>query len=170
MSLPFRLAAIFLLALPLSPAPAAADPGDPAGWSTVVDRRGRAFLIHTETAGGPRLFRLSCLTDVDLVGVMAKLPGLAVAAVARLDLASGGARHSFTGEVADEAPDGGIAFRADVDADAKGRRVIEKSLVSVLDGPGPLIATVGAASLSLPVAGLAEPAKRFRAVCFGRRG
>jgi hypothetical protein len=165
-----RLAAASLLALSLLPMPVAADPGDPAGWSTVLDRRGRAFLVYTEAVGGPRLFRLSCLTDVDLVGVMAKPPGLAVAAVERLDLVDGAARQSFTGEVADEANDGGLAFRADVDADAKGRRVIEKTLGPVLAGSGPLVVTVGSASLSLPVAGLAAPAKRFRSVCFGRGG
>lgn len=159
------LAAIAVLA---SAPPAAADP---TGWSVATDRRGRAFLNYVAKAGEPRLFMLGCLTDVDLVSVTARLPGLAVSsAPTRLDLVDGPARHRFDGAVTDEPDDGGVAFRAEIDADAPARRALGVALAPILDGPGPIVAGVGTASVSLPVAGLAGPAKRFREICFGRRG
>jgi hypothetical protein len=144
---------------------------DPTGWSVTTDRRGRAFLTWVAEPGAPRSLMLGCLTDVDLVSLTARLPGLAVTAgPTALDLADGTARHRFDGAVTDEPEDGGVAFRAEIDADAADRRTLAAALGPIFDGPGPIVATVGAVSLRLPVAGLAGPAKRFREICFGRRG
>ena len=49
----------------LAPAPAAADPGDKAGWSIGTDPRKRVFLHWVAKADGPRLLTVACLRDVD---------------------------------------------------------------------------------------------------------
>ncbi|TBW34052.1 hypothetical protein EYW49_18810 [Siculibacillus lacustris] len=163
-------AALFVAAGLAAPPPAAADPGDPAGWSLVGDARGRGFLVWTPQADAPRRLMLGCLRDVDLVTVTARLPGLvADARPHRLELAAGSARHGFDGAVADEPDDGGVAFRAEIDVDAAGRRALEAGLRPILEGPGPLGLTVESVAATVPVAGLAAPARRFRAICFGPR-
>lgn len=178
MSRPFAsaLTALGLLAGLLAASGARAEDGDPAGWSVATDPRHRAFLVATETAGGPRLLTIACLRDVDEFAIYAAgIPGLAtVDGPADLTLAVADAEFKLSGTV--EADGFGlVGFSGSRDLDAKSVKTLATELVPVLDAAGPIVVTVGtAAPIEIPLEdlpprkGIAGPLKTFVKVCFGR--
>lgn len=168
--------AIGCLALALPLAAPRADDGDPAGWSGATDPRRRAFLVATDTAGGPRLLTIACLRDADEFAIYASgLPGLAGATgAADLTLSAAGASFTLPGTV-DTDGFGLLGFSGYRDLDAAGLKAIARDLLPVLKAPGPLAVTVGsAARVEIPLAeapprkGIAAPLKTFEKTCFGR--
>ena len=41
-------------------------------------------------------------------------------------------------------------------------------MMPILTGKGPIVMSIGKEERKIPVAGLAEPLKRFNSICFGR--
>lgn len=166
------LAALLLgcLAGVVAPAPASADEGDPAGWSVRTDPRRRAFLVATETAGGPRLLTVACLRDVDTFAIYTgALPGLAErTGPADVVLSVADAEFTLTGTIEAE------GFSGERDLDTAGRKALARDLRRVLDAPGPVVVTVGdAPAIEIPLeplpprAGIAGPLATFAKICFG---
>lgn len=154
--------------------PAAADPGDPAGWSVSVDPRRRAFLKYVAEAGGPRLLVIGCLRDVDTMTVLSTgvrgLPEIGPGAALVLTVPD--AEWVVHGDIAPDG-DGAPSFTADLDTDAAARKKLAAELLPVLRAPGPIVLQVGNGDpVDLPLealrkrAGIAEPLRKFEAVCF----
>ena len=80
-------------------------------------------------------------------------------------LTNGQARYQTRGEIGFFT--GSLSFDSNTIVDAKMLRQIAEGLLPVLEGPGPIVVTLGPTKRDVPVAGLTEPLKRFRAACFG---
>jgi hypothetical protein len=165
------LAAAAVTALAGIMSPVAADKGDKQGWSLASDPRKRVFLKFVPANDGPRILLLGCLRDVDSFIVLSEQQlGVPDGRAATLALANGAARFVIEGKFeTDGAGVGQPGFAAEIDADGKALRQIGAKLLAVLQGKGPIVLTVGSTSRELPLAGLAEPLKGFRLVCFGQR-
>lgn len=167
-------AVLAILAGGLSTPSTRADDGDPAGWSVLTDPRGRAFLVATETAGGPRLLTVACLRDVDEVTVYAEVPGL-VAGHEGVALRLAVADADWDLVATADAIDGRVVATAEAADGAAARRALESRLTRILTAPGPLVVSAeGAGVVEIPLealpprAGVARPLARFRTICFGR--
>ena len=153
---------------------ARADDGDPAGWSVLTDPRRRAFLIATDTAGGPRLLTVACLRDVDEIALYATLAGLAPdRSGVGLSLSVADASLDATGST--DTIDGAVTLTVDLADGAAARKALAPRLKRLMTAPGPLVVAVdGAASVEIPLEdlpprrGIAGPWKTFDKVCFGR--
>ncbi len=154
----------------LFPAPAQADPGDPAGWFLNVDPRHRAFLTFTQEAGGPRLLMLACLRDAQTFTTLSVAVGpKELAKKAMLRLSSGSTVFEAEGEITTYLERS--AFISDADADDAAMRTIGLRLLPVLGGSGDLTLAIG--PVGAPTAravirrdGLAKVLPRFTEVCF----
>ena len=168
------LVGVLVAVPPVASTPARAEPGDPLGWSVAVDPRGRAFLKYVAENDGRRLLVLGCLRDVDSFTVLAELPAkVADRPGVALKLSVADASWSATGAVEASGLSGTPEFSADLDFDREAATKIAKPLLRVLTAPGPIVLQVGdsdAVELPLealpPHAGIAEPLKKFEAVCF----
>jgi hypothetical protein len=147
--------------------PAAANMGDRQGWSYLVDQQRRTLLIYAAAKDGPRSLTMACQHETfeilleDVGNVRTAVTG------SILTLANGAARYEAKGEIGFFAST--KSFDSNTIADAGTLRRIRDTLVPVLEGPGPLVLTLGSLKRELPVAGLAEPLKRFKTACFDSR-
>jgi hypothetical protein len=86
-----------------------------------------------------------------------------------LALANGAARYEVEGEIAADFQTNRPGFSSEFDIDAATLAALRLSLLPVFEGRGPIMLTVGRMSREIPVAGMAKPLARFKAVCFARR-
>lgn len=157
------------------PAPKAEE-GDRAGWSVATDPRRRAFLVATETAGGPRLLTIACLRDADSFAIYsAGVPGLAAGEGVELTLAVADAEYRLTGSADADRDTGVVGFSAESDIEGGARKKLARELLPVLKAPGPIVLTIGSAPpVEIPLedlpprAGIAGPLKTFEKICFGK--
>jgi hypothetical protein len=160
------IAPMLVLAI-VAAAPATANQGDKAGWSFVTDQQKRAVLIFVPTKDGPRSLTIGCLRASEIFEVLvedvakARTPVTGVA----LTLTNGQARFEARGEIGFFAST--KSFDSNAIADAATLRRIRDTLVPVLEGPGPIVLTLGSLTRELPVAGLADALKHFKPACFG---
>jgi hypothetical protein len=156
--------------------PAAAKRGDKQGWSLLSDRdagtkkraaRNRTLLIYTPAKDGLRILTFGCLRDAESFEIV--FEGFSEPRTSRtsvnLVLSNGHARYQTRGEIGFFT--GSLSFDSNTIIDAKTLRQIAEGLLPVLEGPGPIVVTLGPTKRDVPVAGIAEPLKRFRAACFG---
>jgi hypothetical protein len=156
--------------------PVAAKRGDKQGWSLLSDRdagtkkrpaRNRALLIYVPAKDGLRVLTFGCLRDAESFEIL--FEGFSEPRASRtsvtLILTNGQARYQTRGEIGFFT--GSLSFDSNTIVDAKVLRQIADGLLPVLEGPGPTVVTLGPTKRDVPVAGLAEPLKRFRAACFG---
>jgi hypothetical protein len=160
------IAPILALAIVAVP-PAAANQGDRAGWSFITDQQKRAVLIYVPVKDGPRSLTIGCLRASETFEVLiedvakARTPATGAA----LTLTNGAARFEAKGEVGFFAST--KSFDSNAIADAANLRRIRDTLMPVLEGPGPIVLTLGSLTRELPVAGLADALKHFKPACFG---
>src|SRR5262249_26233999 len=153
----------------VSPAPV--DEGDRRGWPLGPAPRKRFFLSFVPANDGPRLLVLECLRDIDSFIVLSEQDlGIGHGQAATLTLANGAARFVVDGKFEEDgAGVGRPGFASEIDADGKALQQIRSKLITVLEGKGPMVLSVGSTSRELPVAGLAKPLSGFKSVCFGQR-
>ena len=174
-----RLAAaavLGLLSVAVVPETPRADEGDRAGWSVATDPRRRAFLIATETAGGPRLLTIACLRDADGFAIYsAGVPGLKAGEGVELVLAVADAEYRLSGSADADRDTGVVGFSGESDIEGAARKKLARELLPVLKAPGPIVLTIGAAPpVEIPLedlpprAGIAGPLKTFEKICFGK--
>jgi hypothetical protein len=169
MQKPWRLA---ILALVLGIGlPALAAMAAPAGWSVSFDPRQRAFLSYSPVKDGPRALLLGCLRDVDMFTIASEgvADASSIGQKVTLTLTNGAARYAVDGEIASDPVGGTPSFSVDIDLDAQTTRQLRDGLFPVLEGKAPIELGIGAAHRELPLAGLADALKRFKATCFGRK-
>ncbi len=169
-------AALGLLGAVVGPETPRADEGDRAGWSVATDPRRRAFLVATETAGGPRLLTIACLRDADSFAIYsAGVPGLTAGEGVELVLAVADAEYRLTGSADPDRDTGVVGFAGEHDIEGAARKKLASELLPVLKAPGPIVLTIGGAPpVEIPLedlpprAGIAGPLKTFEKICFGR--
>jgi hypothetical protein len=140
----------------------------PAGWSVDIKPK-RAILTYAPEANGPRYLIVACLRDTEEIGVYSTgvgVPGKA-AAVA-LGMTNAGRKYSVRGEFGLDGMTGAPAFRYETNIDNRALSIFRSDFPPMLGGKGPLTITIGDKSQALPLAGVAEPLKKFNATCFGK--
>jgi hypothetical protein len=158
------VAAAGLLALGL-----AAGAQSKAGWTVDTSKPKRAILVYAAEDEGPRLLIVACMRDTEEIGIYST--GIATAsnkAVTALGMTNAGRRYTVRGDMGMDQITRQPAFRYETNIDSKALAIFRGDFMPMLNGKGPLTITIGEKSQQLPLAGVAEPLKRFSGVCFGR--
>jgi hypothetical protein len=140
----------------------------PAGWSVDVQPK-RAILSYAPEAGGPRNLIVACLRDSEEIGIYST--GIAAASgkpVVVLGLTNAGRKYSVRGDMGMDNLTNQPAFRYETNIDNRALGIFRAEFMPMLSGKGPLTVTVGDKSQQVPLAGVAEPLKKFSATCFGK--
>jgi hypothetical protein len=149
--------------------PVAANPGDKAGWTFQTDQQRRALLIYVPAKDATRYLTFACHRSAETFELLVEDVGNASTAVTAVPMAltNGKARYEAKGEIGYFAAT--KSFDSNMIVDATALRRIRDTLVPVLEGPGPVVLTLGSLKREMPVAGLADPLRRFVAACFDSR-
>jgi hypothetical protein len=160
----FLVAAVSFVA----PVSAASAQGIPAGWS-VDTKPKRAILTFAPEANGPRHLIVACLRDSDEIGIYSTGVGAPSGKpVVMLSMTNSGRRYSVRGEMGMDNITNQPAFRYETNIDSRALSIFRAEFLPILNGKGPLKLTIGEKSQDVPLAGVAEPLKKFNAACFGR--
>jgi hypothetical protein len=140
----------------------------PAGWSVDVKPK-RAIMSFAPEAGGPRYLIVACLRDTDEIGIYST--GIAPPSgkpVVVMGLTNAGRKYSVRGDMGMDNLTNQPAFRYETNIDSRALSIFRAEFMPMLSGKGPLTVTVGDKSQQVPLAGVAEPLKKFSATCFGK--
>lgn len=142
-----------------------------AGWSFDNSKPKQAILSYSAEDNGPRSLIVACLRDSEEIGVYST--GVATASVSKggimaMQLVNGGAKYTLRGEPGIDSATNQPAFRYETNIDSRALQLFRNDMMPILTGKGPIVITIGKEEKKIPVAGLAEPLKRFNSICFGR--
>jgi hypothetical protein len=140
----------------------------PAGWSVETKPKG-AILTYAPEKDGPRYLIVACLRDSEEIGIYSTGIGTPSSKpVTVMGLTNAGRKYSVRGDMGQDNINHQPAFRYETNIDARALSIFRAEFVPMLAGKGPLTVTVGDKSQQVPLAGVAEPLKKFSASCFGR--
>ena len=149
-------------------APAALAQDIPAGWSIDVKPK-RAILSYAPEKDGPRYLIVACLRDSDEIGLYsAGIGAPSSKPVTVMQLTNAGRKYSLRGDMGQDNISHQPAFRYETNIDARALSIFRAEFMPMLTGKGPLTVTIGDKSQQVPLAGVAEPLKKFSATCFGK--
>jgi hypothetical protein len=155
-------------------ADAAAAPAQdiPAGWSIDTSQPKRAVMSYAAETNGPRLLIVACMRDTEEFGMYST--GLMDGArphggILTMQLTTGGLKYTVRGEPGIDNANNQPAFSYETNIDARALGLVRAELMPLLQAKGPLTVTIGKNAKALPLAGIAEPLRKFSAVCFGGR-
>jgi len=140
----------------------------PAGWSVETKPKG-AILTYAAEKDGPRYLIVACLRDTDEIGVYST--GIGVPSnkpVVVMQLTNAGRKYSLRGDMGQDNINRQPAFRYETNIDARALSIFRAEFMPMLAGKGPLTVAVGDKSQQVPLAGVAEPLKKFSTSCFGK--
>jgi hypothetical protein len=141
-----------------------------AGWSLDVTKPKQAILSYAAEDKGPRLLIVACLRDTEEFGMYST--GLMAGAtphggILTMQLTTGGMKYTVRGEPGIDNATKEAAFSYETNIDSKALGMVRTELMPLLQSKGPLVVTIGKQDRKLPLEGIAEPLRRFSAVCFG---
>lgn len=140
----------------------------PAGWSVETKPKG-AILTYAPEKDGPRYLIVACLRDTDEIGIYSTGIGAASSKpVTVMGLTNAGRKYSVRGDMGQDNISHQPAFRYETNIDSRALSIFRAEFLPMLAGKGPLTVTIGDKSQQVPLAGVAEPLKKFSASCFGR--
>jgi hypothetical protein len=90
------------------------------------------------------------------------------AAAVALGMTNAGRKYSVRGEFGLDGLTQAPAFRYETNIDSRALSIFRADFPPMLGGKGPLKITIGDKSQDLPLAGVAEPLRKFSATCFGK--
>ena len=152
-------------------AAAASAEDTPAGWSIDLGKPKRAIMSYAPEANGARLLIVACMRDTEEFGMYST--GLMEGnkphgGILTMQLTTGGLKYTVRGEPGIDNASGQAAFSYETNIDARALGLVRSELMPLLQARGPLTVTIGKNAKQLPLTGIAEPLKKFSAVCFGR--
>ena len=140
----------------------------PAGWSVDAKPK-RAILSYAPEKDGPRYLIVACLRDTDEIGIYsAGIGAPSGKPVVVMGLTNAGRKYSVRGDMGMDNLTNQPAFRYETNIDSRALGIFRAEFMPMLSGKGPLTVTVGDKSQQVPLAGVAEPLKKFSATCFGK--
>ena len=150
------------------PATAALAQEIPPGWSVETKPKG-AILTYAPEKDGPRYLIVACLRDTEEIGIYSTGIGTpSNKPVVVMGLTNAGRKYSVRGDMGQDNISHQPAFRYETNIDSRALSIFRAEFLPMLAGKGPLTVTVGDKSQQVPLAGVAEPLKKFSASCFGR--
>lgn len=163
-----RLSWALAAAALVAPASMAAAQDIPAGWSVDLKPK-RAILSYAPEANGPRYLIVACLRDSEEIGIYSTGIGAPSSKpVVVLGMTNAGRKYSVRGDMGMDNLTNQPAFRYETNIDSRALGIFRAEFIPMLGGKGPLTVTVGDKSQQVPLAGVAEPLKKFSAACFGK--
>jgi hypothetical protein len=148
-----------------------AAPAADAGWAIDTGAKPKqAILSYSEEDKGPRILIVACLRDTEEIGVYstAVAPGgVSKSGIMAMQLVNGSSKYTLRGEPGIDSTTNQPAFRYETNIDAKALQLFRADMMPILQGRGPIVLTIGKQERKIPVTGIAEPLKRFSAICFG---
>jgi hypothetical protein len=152
---------------------AAAAPAQdiPAGWSVDTSTPKRAVMSYAPETNGSRFLIVACMRDTEEFGMYST--GLMEGTkphggVLTMQLTTGGRKYTVRGEPGIDNLNSLPAFSYETNIDARALGLVRSELMPLLQAKGPLTVTIGKNAKQLPLTGIAEPLRKFSAVCFGR--
>ena len=140
----------------------------PAGWS-VETKPKSAILTYAPEKDGPRYLIVACLRDTEEIGIYSTGIGAPSSKpVVVMGLTNGGRKYSVRGDMGQDNVSHQPAFRYETNIDSRALGIFRAEFMPMLNGKGPLTVTIGDKSQQVPLAGVAEPLKKFSATCFGK--
>jgi hypothetical protein len=140
----------------------------PPGWSVETKPKG-AILTYAPEKDGPRYLIVACLRDTEEIGIYSTGIGTpSNKPVVVMGLTNAGRKYSVRGDMGQDNINHQPAFRYETNIDSRALSIFRAEFLPMLAGKGPLTVTVGDKSQQVPLAGVAEPLKKFSASCFGR--
>jgi hypothetical protein len=142
-----------------------------AGWSLDVTKPKQAILSYAPEDKGPRLLIVACLRDTEEFGMYSTgmMAGVTPhGGILTMQLVSGGMKYTVRGEPGIDNATKEAAFSYETNIDARALGLVRTELMPLLQSKGPLVVTIGRQERKLPLTGIAEPLRKFSAVCFGR--
>jgi hypothetical protein len=140
----------------------------PAGWSVEQKPKG-AILTYAPEANGPRYLIVACLRESEEIGLYSTGIGVPNSKpVVVMGLTNAGKKYSVRGDMGLDNVSQEPAFRYETNIDSRALSIFRAEFLPMLAGKGPLTVTVGDKSQQVPLAGVAEPLRRFSASCFGK--
>jgi len=140
----------------------------PAGWS-VETKPKSAILTYAPEKDGPRYLIVACLRDTEEIGIYSTGIGAPSSKpVVVMGLTNAGRKYSVRGDMGQDNVSHQPAFRYETNIDSRALGIFRAEFMPMLNGKGPLTITVGDKSQQVPLAGVAEPLKKFSSSCFGR--
>ena len=112
---------------------------------------------------------VACLRDTEEIGVYSTGVGVpSKAAAVALGMTNAGRKYSVRGDFGLDGLTQAPAFRYETNIDSRALSIFRSDFPPMLGGKGPLTITIGDKSQALPLAGVAEPLRKFSATCFGK--
>lgn len=140
----------------------------PPGWSIDLKPK-RAILSYAPEKDGPRYLIVACLRDSDEIGIYSTGIGAPSSKpVVVMGLTNAGRKYSVRGDMGMDNLTNQPAFRYETNIDSRALSIFRTEFMPMLNGKGPLTVTIGDKSQEVPLAGVAEPLKKFSAACFGK--
>jgi hypothetical protein len=164
-----RLVVAILLGAVLSGAVSAQD--NPAGWSVDVSKPKRAIMSFADEPNGPRALIIACMRDSDEFGMYSTglMDGVKPhGGILTMQLTSGNMKYTVRGEPGIDNASSQPAFSYETNIDVRALSLVRSELMPLLNSKGPLTVKVEKNERKVPLTGIAEPLKKFSAVCFGR--
>jgi len=139
-------------------------------WSLDTTKPKQAILSYTAEDKGPRLLIVACLRDTEEFGMYSTgmMAGVQPhGGILTMQLVSGGMKYTVRGEPGIDNASKEPAFSYETNIDSRALGLVRTELMPLLQSKGPLVVTIGKQERKLPLAGIAEPLKKFSAICFG---
>jgi hypothetical protein len=142
----------------------------PAGWSVDVKPK-RAVMSYAAESNGPRFLVIACMRDSEEFGMYST--GLMDGAkphggILTMSLVTGGLKYTVRGEPGIDNMTNQPAFSYETNIDARALGLVRTELMPLLQSKGPITVAIGKQERKVPLTGIAEPLRKFSAVCFGR--
>src|SRR2546423_477310 len=143
----------------------------PAGWSVDVSKPKRAIMSYADEPNGPRALIIACMRDSDEFGMYST--GLMEGTkphggILTMQLTTGNMKYTVRGEPGIDNASNQPAFSYETNIDARALSLVRSELMPLLYSKGPLTVKIDKNERKVPLTGIAEPLKKFSAVCFGR--
>ena len=161
------VALLFGMALPYA---ALAEDG-PAGWSVDISKPKQAIMSYAPEANAPRALIVACMRDSNEFGLYSTglMDGVKPhGGILTMQITSGSLKYTVRGEPGIDNASGQPAFSYETNIDSRALGLVRSEFMPLLHSKGPLTVKVGTNQRQVPLAGIAEPLKKFNAICFGK--
>jgi hypothetical protein len=142
----------------------------PIGWSIDLSKPKQAIMSYSPEANSPRALIVACLRDTQEFGLYSTglMDGVKPhGGILTMQLTTGNLKYTVRGEPGIDNLSSQPAFAYETNIDARALSLVRSELMPLLYAKGPLTIKVDKNQRQVPLTGIAEPLKKFSAVCFG---
>jgi hypothetical protein len=142
-----------------------------AGWSVDLSKPKQAIMSYSPEANSPRALIVACLRDTQEFGLYSTglMDGVKPhGGILTMQITTGNMKYTVRGEPGIDNASSQPAFAYETNIDARALSLVRSELMPLLSSKGPLTIKVDKNQRQVPLTGIAEPLKKFSAVCFGR--